>query len=95
MFLIRVADTKYQNILHITRFSLKIKPVCLFTFFFLLPVRGSRPLAVRGWSGLPLQPAADWLSWWWTGTDGPAASEPAGCDTWWDSPGESAPEGQE
>lgn len=29
----------------------------------------------------------------WTGTDVPAASEPAGCDIWWGSPGESAPEG--
>lgn len=47
-----------------------------------------------------VQLAPDWLlswrcrrSWWWTDTDAPAASEPAGCGTWWGSPGESAPEG--
>ena len=28
---------------------------------------------------------------WWTDTASPAASEPAGCGTWWDSPGGTAP----
>lgn len=92
MFLIRVADTKIPKYTSHNTIQSHV--------YFLLPVWCSRPLAVQEWnpaggSGLPLQPAADWLSWWWTGTDGPAASEPAGCDTWWDSPGESAPEGQE
>lgn len=52
-----------------------------------------RGRSLAGGSGLAMvQLAPDWLSWW-RGTDAPAASEPAGCDTWWGSPGESAPEG--
>lgn len=59
----------------------------------LLPV--GRPQVVWGQTGSgTVQLAPEWPSCrWWTGTDAPAASEPAGCDTWWGSPGESAPKG--
>lgn len=70
---------------------------------YLPPFLGSCPQALvwgRGSTGgrgsLSVQLALHWLSWWsllWTDTDGPAATEPAGCGTWWGSPGEFAPEG--
>lgn len=78
--------------------------VCADVFFVYLPpfldsclqalVWGRGSTGGRG--SLSVQLALDWPSWWsllWTDTDGPAATEPAGCGTWWGSPGEFAPEG--